>query len=405
MAKTTSHNSVIAMLYRLFTIACLGSVLFGAAMFIQTICVSPRNISTATLRASSSTTAANLVAVSHGAHDVDWLTKPIQEVRVGERVGGDNPLREEVEGIEPAPSTWGKISFIMKKGNGGSLWIDLLRPLAWIEDRHVQLGSIISLDLYEMGAVGDAEVKYVGPCPQIASGPGNVVTGTFKHQADETTAVVRLQLEDQIELTGVTANHPYWSEDRQDFVDVGQLRPGELVDTEFGPKQVIAVTPIQHDGFLYNLETTEHVYRVGSLGTLVHNFCVHKIKPDSQGRVRSAIAHITPADIGTGTATNTATRQAARSLGNSTDDAGHLIGRLLGGPGGKRSGNFFAQNPHINRGQFAQLEQRVADFVRNGDDVWIRVTPQYAGSGTRATGVLYQVRVNGNTIISQLFAN
>jgi hypothetical protein len=30
---------------------------------------------------------------------------------------------------------------------------------------------------------------------------------------------------------------------------------------------------LEYSGFLYNLETTEHVYRVGSLGTLVHNAC------------------------------------------------------------------------------------------------------------------------------------
>ena len=50
-------------------------------------------------------------------------------------------------------------------------------------------------------------------------------------------------------------------------------------------------------------------------------------------------------------------------------------------------------------------ELRVAKFADDGHDVWIRVTPQYAGTSTRATGVLYQVRVDGKSLISELFAN
>ncbi len=200
-------------------------------------------------------------------------TRPIQDVEVGDRVAGRNPIREQAEGIEPDPATWRKISFYMTKETGLELWIDLLRPLEWIEEYDAKLGSTIFIDLYEMGAVGNAEVTYLGPCPDIKPGRGTVVTGTFKHRADKSSNVVRLKLEGQKELTGVTDNHAYWSVDRQDFVEVGNLRIGETVDTEYGVRRVISVTPIEYTDFLYNIETTEHVYRVGSLGTLVHNSC------------------------------------------------------------------------------------------------------------------------------------
>lgn len=332
-------------------------------------------------------------------------TKPIEEICVGDRVLGRNPLPAEAEAFEPDPATWQKIRLRMEKPSGAGLWIELLRPEAWFAAADPRVGGSIELEMHEMGAVGPAEVLAIEPCPAIQPGEGTVVTGTFKHQADENTEVVHLKLEDQVELTGVTANHPYWSEDRQDFVEAGDLRAGELVDTESGLKHVVSVTPIEHDGFLYNLETTEHVLRVGSLGTLVHNFCVHRITPDAQGRVRSALAHITPADLGTGTATNSATRATARALGNSTDDAGHLIGRLLGGPGGKRSENFFAQNPHINRGAFRDMEGQVADLVRNGHDVWLRVTPKYSGAATRPFELQVQIRVDGVTQPLLMFPN
>ena len=55
---------------------------------------------------------------------------------------------------------------------------------------------------------------------------------------------------------------------------------GEPVDTEYGERRVVSVEPIDYSGYLYNLETTEHVYRVGSAGTLVHNKCAPNRKYD-----------------------------------------------------------------------------------------------------------------------------
>lgn len=251
---------------------CVGLMLLGAVLFYRGMpsswraAINPFGDSPAATAYSTPT--------SHTAGDKRLVTKRIEDARVGDRLVGRNPIREQADLVEPDPATWRKISLFMTKESGLGLWIDLLRPVTWIEEHNAQVGSTIHIDLYEMGAVGDAEVTYLGPCPKIQPGTGTVVTGTFKHQADENSIVVHLKLEDQIELTGVTDNHPYWSEDRQDFVEVGKLRTGELVDTEYGLKHVISVTPIEYTEFLYNLETTEHVFRVGSLGTLVHNSCV-----------------------------------------------------------------------------------------------------------------------------------
>lgn len=75
----------------------------------------------------------------------------------------------------------------------------------------------------------------------------------------------------------------------------------------------------------------------------------------------TAKATVKRADLGTGTNTNAASRGYARGLGNADDDAGHMIGKQLGGSGGKK--NVFPQDFHVNRGEFAQFEGRVADFV------------------------------------------
>ncbi len=213
-------------------------------------------------------------SVTGNAGERHLSAQRIDTIQVGQRLVGRNPIREQAELVEPDPATWRKISLYMTKESGLGLWIDLLRPLAWIDEHGAIPGGGIYLEMPDMGAVGYAQVTYIGPCPPIEPGDGGaVVTGTFKHQADASNKVVHLQLEDQRELTGVTDNHPYWSVDREQFVPAGNLRPGELVDTIYGPKHVLSITPIAHNGFVYNVETTEHVYRVGSLGTLVHNSC------------------------------------------------------------------------------------------------------------------------------------
>lgn len=387
---------------RLRLIAIVSCLILAAILFVKRL---PALIDGGATHADSSQISSTLTG-NDLESDFKLTAIPIEELQVGDRVVGTNPIRDQADEFEPEPITWRKISLHMQKESGLSLSIDLLRPLEWIQANGVGPGKTIFLSMPDMGAVGDAEVTYLGACTPIKPGTGTVVTGKFTHQADANSNVVRLRLEGQTEATGVTANHPYWSEDRREYVEVGNLRLGELVNTKFGLRRVESITTdSQYNGQLYNIETTEHVYRVGSVGTLVHNFCAHRITLDAQKRVRSAIAHIRPTDLGTGTATNSATRAAARATGNSTDDAGHLIGRLLGGPGGKKSGNFFAQNPRVNRGIFRDMEGEVAELVRNGHDVWLRVTPKYSGTATRAFEIQVQIRVDGVTRPLMSFPN
>lgn len=124
----------------------------------------------------------------------------------------------------------------------------------------------------------------------------------------------------------------------------------------------------------------------------------------SKGEIRSIFAKIEPRHIDTGTETNKASRKFARLLGKKTDDAGHGIGRKLGGLGTKYSGNIFPQDKGINRGRFMQFEKMIADEVLAGKDVFVRIVPKYAAGSTRPTEVLYSVRIDGETI-SRIFPN
>jgi hypothetical protein len=63
------------------------------------------------------------------------ITQPIETIRVGQRVLGTNPNRDEVEPFEePDPKTWRTIEVEQIKPSGKKLYATLLRPLEWIEE-------------------------------------------------------------------------------------------------------------------------------------------------------------------------------------------------------------------------------------------------------------------------------
>ena len=119
--------------------------------------------------------------------------------------------------------------------------------------------------------------------------------------------------------------------------------------------------------------------------------------------VLTAEATIKRSDLGTGTDTNAASRKYARSLGNADDDAGHMIGKQLGGSGGKR--NVFPQDFHVNRGEFAQFEGRVVDFIDLHGQADIQIKFQYKNGGTRPTKITYTATAPDKSRIKKTFKN
>ncbi|MDP4147179.1 MAG: DNA/RNA non-specific endonuclease [Bacillota bacterium] len=116
-------------------------------------------------------------------------------------------------------------------------------------------------------------------------------------------------------------------------------------------------------------------------------------------------AEITPETIGKGTATSEQARDLAQNLGKNNDDAGHAIGKNLGGLGGATSGNIFPQNLSMNRGEYSQFEQKVVDYINTtGKSVEIKVTPKYTGGSTRPFEIDYTTTIDGVTTTTT-FAN
>jgi hypothetical protein len=194
---------------------------------------------------------------------------------------------------DPKPATWRKLTLEMIKPNAKRLDITLLRPLNWISESQADIGTTIFLDLPEMGAQGFAKVLNIEPCPPIKHGKGNVITGTFHHEAANT---IDLYVEGLSKPIGCTDNHPFWSVTRNEFIEAGKLQPGEELHLYSGQTaKVIQILPRPGPEQVHNLEVmNEHVYRVADQGILVHNTCNlhHSIPKFLGGLVKQDLAQI-----------------------------------------------------------------------------------------------------------------
>ncbi len=237
--------------------------------------------------------------------------KKISEIHIGEKSVGHNP--QGIEASEADSEIFQKVkhngfTLLYLKENQTLSVIELLRPANWLESENVQIRRAsddkvlteeelnkletakafekddddydleVWIELPEMGVAGWATLVAINGEVNIQDGPGNVVTGTFAHISDN---VIDLQLEGQDKSIGCTGNHPFWSVDRQEFIEAGQLLEGEQVLLYNGEtKRVVQKLPRPGPQVVYNLEVyAEHVYHVTQAGRLVHNNCARYIDP------------------------------------------------------------------------------------------------------------------------------
>lgn len=78
----------------------------------------------------------------------------------------------------------------------------------------------------------------------------------------------------------------------------------------------------------------------------------------------------------------------------SGDDRGHLIAHQFGGS--DKLENLVPMDAKLNQGDFAKLENELADAVKDGADVKIKVEPVYAGDSTRPTEFRVSYSIDGD---------
>jgi len=255
-----------------------------------------------------------------------YYARAIETIQTGQRVLARNPglAGGELPDAAVDRATWVNIRLRMPKPTGDFLEITVLRPVEWLAEHLAQAAALdgeypralaeargtnvasgsttvssvmptddppepspgmiepitadsitgspwIFLTLHELEAVGPAEIDEVGPCPELETGEGRLVTGTFAHQSGE---VFDIAVDGLTEPIGCTGAHPFWSEDRHAFIPARDLRPGETLRTESGTlRQITRITPRRGPTVaVFNLEVdAEHVYHVSVDGVLVHN--------------------------------------------------------------------------------------------------------------------------------------
>lgn len=163
----------------------------------------------------------------------------------------------------------------IEREDGARVEVELLRPVAWIEEQGFTSGARIYLRLEELNIAGWATIRGIDSCPTLSNGHGNLVTGRFVTRG--ATNLVEATFSDGLNEPTVlngTSIHPVWSLDRLDWVPLGELAIGEQVSSNDGPLQLTARTFRNHPADVYNIEVDcEHVYQVGDAGILVHNTC------------------------------------------------------------------------------------------------------------------------------------
>ncbi len=179
--------------------------------------------------------------------------KAIEDVALGDWVLAHDPGLSPAERASASassialadPKSLRVISAEMPEGEGEVLHVELLRTEAWLQENRDQNALWLQFD--ELGIKGWATILSVHAAPSFAPSPetdAHLVTGRFVH---ETAVSYDLAIVDhtgtQVETIGTTGNHPFWSEDRQDYVQAGQLQPGERLRQWPNPLRPLPYSP------------------------------------------------------------------------------------------------------------------------------------------------------------------
>jgi len=221
-------------------------------------------------------TAQALTAAAPSQPQRQLITRRIDQIQPGHRVLAENP---DVEDGQPdtliIPGKWSLISLQLTNEDESQVFVELLRPTKYLTSIHAATGESIWIDLPEMGVSGAATIVDVSPCPELEPGEGRLVTGTFRHTSGD---IIDLQIEGQQTPVSCTGNHPFWSEDRQEFIEASSLQQGEQLRKADGSlTRLISITNRETLADVYNLEVDiDHTYFVGATGILVHNNYVYE---------------------------------------------------------------------------------------------------------------------------------
>lgn len=207
----------------------------------------------------------------------------VADGRIVEVSGSAGDVRSQILGSRYVPGSldatdvtrplWRYVALQLTKPDGSAAKLEVARPLWWLESTGAKPGATIDLAMHEAGIEGNAEVLAIRPC-DADSREGDPARGLVIATIEHQNAIVwDLVFDgDAAKSLGVTATHPIYSLDRDDFVPAGELELNERVLTVSGELTLTSKTERPTRQTVYNLEVhRDHAYHVSQDGILAHN--------------------------------------------------------------------------------------------------------------------------------------
>lgn len=158
------------------------------------------------------------------------------------------------------------------------------------------------------------------------------------------------------------------------------------------------------DGETYYYDDNGRLYRVGKELAPNSEYTLnrYKYKTDEKGRILSAegTLHLKNRDG------RLPIRDSIEDIGKGDqqegDDRGHLIGDQFDGPNGLE--NMIPQDADINRNDFKNFENELADAIRDGKEVNVSIEPIYEGDSHRPVTIAVTHGIDGEESV-RVFPN
>ena len=177
-----------------------------------------------------------------------------------------------VDDTDVTRQVWRQIKLHLTKPDGSIAKLEIARPLWWFGGE-ISVGDTIDLTLHELALDGQARVLAISPgeVDSRENTPGSeIVIGTIQH---ENAVVFDLVFNDTSDKPlGVTANHPIFSHDRNDWVPAGEIKIDEQVEKMGGTATLTSKSQRAGLQTVYNFEVhRSHQYYVSQFAILAHN--------------------------------------------------------------------------------------------------------------------------------------
>ncbi|MFB5764112.1 DNA/RNA non-specific endonuclease [Paenibacillus medicaginis] len=114
----------------------------------------------------------------------------------------------------------------------------------------------------------------------------------------------------------------------------------------------------------------------------------YNYKTDSKGRVSHVEGEL---KLGNGKRNGYAQRVAGRENRLPDDEGGHLIASIFKGSGDLD--NLVPMNGNLNKGEWKKLENTWADALKQGDEVKVKITPNYKGDSQRPVSLILSTKL------------